>query len=160
LFGMIFSAMPPWNSPTERSFTSFARCARYDRAVAPLKCRSSWQGGSFAPRCIPRTRAFRPWTRPDALRLLDFRPGRFHQPLDPRPGGRSAPGPLTAVSTAASTRRAFLPSMDLQTGGDFTLPQAPHRPAVRRLDTRQGFRAPGPRPGRSPAAQPPARSQT
>jgi hypothetical protein len=80
---------------------------------------SSWQGGSFAPRCIPRTRAFRRWTRPDALRLLDF-----------RPGGVSPSGHPTAVSTAASTRRAFVPSMDLQTGEDFALPPDPHRPGV------------------------------
>src|SRR5450759_389451 len=87
------------------------------------EARSSWQGGSFAPRCIPRTRAFRPWTRPKALRPLDFRPGALH-----------CPGPLPAVSAAASTRRAFVPSMDLQTVGDFALPLDPHRPAVRRLD--------------------------
>jgi hypothetical protein len=100
------------------------------------EARSTWQGGSFAPRCIPRTRAFRPWTRPKALRPLDFRPGALHRP-----------GPLPAVSPAASTRRAFVPSMDLQTVGDFALPPDPHRPAVRRLDPRQGFRAHGPRTG-------------
>src|SRR5450755_2980373 len=112
-----------------------ARCARVPRATAPYG-RSSWQGGSFAPRCIPRTRSVAPWTSPDALRLLDF-----------RPGGVSPSGHLTAVSTAASTRRAFVPSMDLQTEGDFALPLDTHRPAVRRLDQRQGFRAHGPRTG-------------
>jgi hypothetical protein len=117
-------------------FTTLARCARGSRATARLTARSSWQGGSFAPRCIPRTRAFRPWTRPKALRPLDFRPGALHRP-----------GPLPAVSPAASTRRAFVPSMDLQTKGDFALPLDTHRPAVRRLDPRQGFRAPGPRTG-------------
>src|ERR1017187_7126856 len=108
------------------------------------EARPTWQGGSFAPRCIPRTRAFRPWTRPKALRPLDFRPGALHRP-----------GPPPAVSPAASTRRAFVPSMDLQTVGDFALPPDPHRPAVRRLDPRQGFRAPGPRT-RGGAAPPPA----
>ena len=105
---------------------------------------SSWQGGSFAPRCIPQTRAFGRWTRPDALRLLDF-----------RPGGVSPSGHLTAVSTAASTRRAFVPSMDLQTGEDFVLPPDPHRPGVCRHGPprglcahrpQRGFRAPAPRP--------------
>ena len=105
---------------------------------------SSWQGGSFAPRCIPRTRAFSRWTRPDALRLLDI-----------RPGGVSPFGHLTAVSTAASTRRAFVPSMDLQTGEDFALPPDPHRPGVCRHGParglcahrpQRGFRAPAPRP--------------
>ena len=37
------------------------------------------KGGYLVPRLIPQTRAFRRWIRPDALRLLDFRPGRFHQ---------------------------------------------------------------------------------
>jgi hypothetical protein len=105
---------------------------------------SSWQGASFAPRCIPQTRAFSRWTRPDALRLLDF-----------RPGGVSPSGHLTAVSTAASTRRAFVPSMDLQTGEDFALPPDPHRPGVCRHGParglcahrpQRGFRAPAPRP--------------
>ena len=104
---------------------------------------SSCQGGSFAPRCIPQTRAFCRWTRPDALRLLDF-----------RPGGVSPSGHLTAVSTAASTRRAFVPSMDLQTGEDFALPLDPHRPGVCRHGParglcahrpQRGFRAPAPR---------------
>lgn len=49
---------------------------------------SSWQGGSFAPRCIPRSRTFGPSTRPDALRLLDFRP-LFRQRL--RRGEPSCP---------------------------------------------------------------------
>jgi len=120
-----------------------ARCARVPRATAPYG-RSSWQGGSFAPRCIPQTRAFCRWTRPDALRLLDF-----------RPGGVSPSGHPTAVSTAASTRRAFVPSMDLQTGEDFALPPDPHRPGVCRLGParglcahrpQRGFRAPAPRP--------------
>jgi len=66
-----------------------ARCA----AVIPppplsLRPRSSWQGGSFAPRCIPRSRTFGPCTRPDALRLLDFRP-LFRQRL--RRGEPSCP---------------------------------------------------------------------
>ena len=122
-----------------------ARCARGSRAAARLTARSSWQGGSFAPRCIPRTRAFRPWTRPKALRPLDCRPGALHRP-----------GPLPAVSSAASTRRAFVPSMDLQTRGDFALPLDTHRPAVRRLDQRQGFRAHGPRRGGVPCPRPPA----
>jgi hypothetical protein len=121
-----------------------ARCARADRATARLTVSSSWQGGSFAPRCIPQTRAFSRWTRPDALRLLDF-----------RPGGVSPSGHLNAVSTAASTRRAFVPSMDLQTGVDFALPPDPHRPGVCRHGParglcahrpQRGFRAPAPRP--------------
>jgi hypothetical protein len=112
------------------------------------EARSTWQGGSFAPRCIPRTRAFRPWTRPKALRPLDFRPGALHRP-----------GPLPAVSPAASTRRAFVPSMDLQTVGDFALPPDPHRPGVCRLGPargfcahrpQRGFRAPAPRTGGVP----------
>ena len=49
---------------------------------------SSWQGGSFAPRCIPQSRTFGPCTRPDALRLLDFRP-LFRQRL--RRGEPSCP---------------------------------------------------------------------
>jgi hypothetical protein len=116
-----------------------ARCASViPRRGTPdaIGCASSWHGGRFAPHCIPRTRAFSPWTRPKALRPLDF-----------RPGGVSPSGHLTAVSAAAPTRRAFAPSMDLQTGGDFALHPDPHRPAVRRLDPRQGFRAPGPRQG-------------
>jgi hypothetical protein len=120
-----------------------ARCARLYRATAPFG-RSSWQGGSFAPRCIPRTRSVAPWTSPDALRLLDF-----------RPGGVSPSGHLTAVSSAAPTRRAFVPSMDLQTGEDFALPLDPHRPGVRRHGParglcahrpHRGFRPPAPRP--------------
>jgi hypothetical protein len=66
-----------------------ARCA----AVTPppplsLRPRSSWQGGSFAPRCIPQSRTFGRCTRPDALRLLDFRP-LFRQRL--RRGEPSCP---------------------------------------------------------------------
>jgi len=125
------------NSTEKVIALALARCARLYRA--------SWQGGSFAPRCIPRTRSVAPWTSPDALRLLDF-----------RPGGVSPSGHLTAVSTAASTRRAFVPSMDLQTEGDFALPLDTHRPAVRRLDQRQGFRARGPRRGGVPCPRPPA----
>lgn len=49
---------------------------------------SSWQGGSFAPRCIPQSRTFGRCTRPDALRLLDFRP-LFRQRL--RRGEPSCP---------------------------------------------------------------------
>jgi hypothetical protein len=110
---------------------------------------SSWQGGSFAPHCIPRTRAFSPWTRPKALRPLDF-----------RPGGVSPSGHLTAVSAAASTRIAFVPSMDLQTGGDFALHPDPYRPGVCRHGParglcahrpQRGFRAPAPRPTVRPA---------
>jgi hypothetical protein len=112
-----------------------ARCARVPRA--------SLARGSFAPRCIPQTRAFRRWIRPDVLRLLHF-----------RPGGVSPSGHPTANSAAASTRRAFVPSMDLQTGEDFALPPDLHRPAVRRLDPRQGFRAHGPRTGRRAAPMP------
>ena len=120
-----------------------ARCARLYRATAPFG-RSSWQGGSFAPRCIPQSRTFGPCTRPDALCLLDF-----------RPGGVSPSGHPTAVSTAAPTRRAFVPSMDLQTGEDFALPLDPHRPGVCRHGParglcahrpQRGFRAPAPRP--------------
>ena len=120
-----------------------ARCARVPRATAPFG-RSSCKGGHFVPRLIPRTRAFGRWTRPEALRLLDF-----------RPGGVSPSGHLTAVSTAASTRRAFVPSMDLQTGEDFALPRDPHRPGVCRHGParglcahrpQRGFRAPAPRP--------------
>lgn len=125
-----------------------ARCARVPRATVRLSALSSWQGGSFAPRCIPRTMAFRRWTRPDALRLLDF-----------RPGGVSPSGHPTAVSPAASTRRAFVPSMDLQTVGDFALPPDPHRPGVCRHGParglcahrpKRGSRAPAPRTGRVP----------
>jgi hypothetical protein len=115
-----------------------ARCA----PVIPR--RGTPDATGFAPRCIPRTRAFSRWTRPKALRLLDF-----------RPGGVSPSGHLTAVSTAASTRRAFVPSMDLQTGEDFALPPDPHRPGVCRHGParglcahrpQRGFRAPAPRP--------------
>ncbi len=132
------------NSTEKAIALPLARCARADRATAHLTALSSWQGGSFAPRCIPRTRSVAPWTSPDALRLLDF-----------RPGGVSPSGHLTAVSTAAPTRRAFMPSMDLQTGEDFALPSDPHRPGVRRHGParglcahrpQRGFRAPAPRP--------------
>src|SRR5437016_8786575 len=135
---------PRQNSTEKAVAMRLARCARVPRATVRLAALSSWQGGSFAPRCIPRTRSVAPWTSPDALRLLDF-----------RPGGVSPSGHPTAVSTAAPTRRAFVPSMDLQTGVDFALPPDPHRPAVRRLDPRQGFRAHGPRRG-VPGPRPPA----
>ena len=112
-------------NPAEKAIAvPLARCARVPRATAPCG-RSSWQGGSFAPRCIPRSRSFAPCTSPDVLRLLDFRPGRFHQPLDPRPLG------------------------------DFALPPDPHRPGVCRHGParglcahrpQRGFRAPAPRP--------------
>ena len=124
-----------------------ARCARVPRATASFG-RSSCKGGHVVPRLIPRTRSVAPWTSPDALRLLDF-----------RPGGVSPSGHLTAVSTAASTRRAFVPSMDLQTGEDFALPLAPHRPGVRRHGpargvcahrSQRGFRAPAPLTGSVP----------
>ena len=114
-----------------------ARCARVPRASVRLPALSSWQGGSFAPRCIPRTRSVAPWTSPKALRPLDF-----------RPGGVSPSGHLTMG--------AFLPRMDPQTEGDFTFPLDTRRPAVRRLDLRQGFRAPGPRRGGGPCPRPPA----
>ena len=113
--------------PRKGPFLRIARWARFHRARVPAG-HSSWQGGSFAPRCIPATRSVAPWTSPDALRLLDFRPGRFHQPLDPRPLG------------------------------DFALPPDPHRPGVCRpgparglctLRPHRGLRAPGPWPGRS-----------
>lgn len=138
---------PNRNSTKTAVALPLARCASViPRRGTPdaIGFASSWQGGSFAPRCIPRTRSVAPWTSPDALRLLDF-----------RPGGVSPSGHLTAVSTAASTRRAFVPSMDLQTGEDFALPLAPHRPGVcrhgpaRGLCARRpqrGFRAPAPRP--------------
>ena len=130
------------NSTEKAIAIPLARCARVPRATAPFG-RSSCKGGHFVPRLIPRTRAFRRWTRPDALRLLDF-----------RPGGVSPSGHLTAVSIAASTRRAFVPSMDLQTGEDFALPLDPHRPGVCRHGParglcahrpQRGFRAPAPR---------------
>ena len=135
---------PNRNSTEKTIAIPLARCAAVVPPPPLTDVRSSWQGGSFAPRCIPRTRAFRPWTRPKALRPLDF-----------RPGGVSPSGHLTAVSAAASTRRAFVPSMDLQTAGDFALPPDPHRPGVcrhgpaRRLCAprpQRGFRAPAPRP--------------
>ena len=138
------SEHPRQNSTEKAIAILLARCARVPRATARLTAPSSWQGGSFAPRCIPRTRTFGPWTRPEALRLLDF-----------RPGGVSPSGHPTAVSAAASTRRAFVPSMDLQTGEDFALPLDPHRPGVCRHGParglcahrpQRGFRAPAPRP--------------
>ena len=135
------------NPPAEDIALPLARCAAVIPPTLP-DGRSSWQGGSFAPRCIPRTRSVAPWTSPDALRLLDF-----------RPGGVSPSGHLTAVSTAASTRSAFVPSMDLQTGEDFALPLDPHRPGVCRPGParglcahrpQRGFRAPAPRTGGVP----------
>jgi len=98
-----------------------ARCARVPRATAPSG-RSSWQGGSFAPRCIPQTRSFAPWTTPrrsasghltggdfalptapidQAYAAMDLhegcapidRSGAF-APLPPRTDGRAAPVPL------------------------------------------------------------------
>ena len=138
---------PNRNSTKTAVALPLARCASViPRRGTPdaIGFASSWQGGSFAPRCIPRTRSVAPWTSPDALRLLDF-----------RPGGVSPSGHLTAVSTAASTRRAFVPSMDHQTGEDFVLPLDPHRPGVCRHGParglcahrpQRGFRAPAPRP--------------
>ena len=138
---------PNRNSTKTAVALPLARCASViPRRGTPdaIGFASSWQGGSFAPRCIPRTRSVAPWSSPDALRLLDF-----------RPGGVSPSGHPTAVSAAASTRRAFVPSMDLQTGGDFALPPDPHRPGVCRHGParglcahrpQRGFRAPAPRP--------------
>jgi hypothetical protein len=134
---------PRQNSTESAIAIPLARCASViPRRGTPdaIGFASSWQGGRFAPHCIPRTRSVAPWTSPKALR-----------PLDARPGGVSPSGHLTAVST----RRAFVPSMDLQTGGDFALPPDPHRPGVcrhgpaRGLCARRpqrGFRAPAPRP--------------
>lgn len=141
----------PNRNSTERAVAlPLARCASViPRRGLPdaIGFASSWQGGSFAPRCIPRTRSVAPWTSPDALRLLDF-----------RPGGVSPSGHLTAVSTAASTRRAFVPSMDLQTWEDFALPLAPHRPGVCRHGPARGLCARRPQRGfRAPAPQPTVR---
>ena len=123
-----------------------ARCARVPRATAPVG-RSSCKGGHFVPRLIPQSRTFGPCTRPDALRLLDF-----------RPGGVSPSGHLTAVSTAASTRRAFVPSMDLRTGEDFALPLDPLRPGVCRHGPARGLGAHRPQRGcRAPAPRPTVR---
>jgi hypothetical protein len=131
-------AEKPNRYTTEKAIAiPLARCARVPRATVRLPALSSWQGGSFAPRCIPRTRSVAPWTSPKALRPLDF-----------RPGGVSPSGHLTMG--------AFLPRLDPQTKGDFALPLDTHRPAVRRLDLRQGFRAPGPRRGGGPCPRPPA----
>lgn len=103
----------PKRNPAEKAVAARgARCARRTRATVRLTALSSWQGGSVAPRCIPRTRSVAPWTSPDALRLLDFRPGRFHQPLDPRPLG------------------------------DFALPPDPHRPGVCRPGPAAGLSRP------------------
>jgi len=89
-----------------------ARCARViPRAPLDLRPRSSWQG-CFPPPLHPPARSVAPWTSPDALRLLDFRPGRFHQPLDPRPWG------------------------------DFALPPAPLRPGVCRHGPAAGLSRP------------------
>ena len=95
LFHVKQSGKQKQNNTEKGIAVPLARCARVPRATAPVG-RSSCKGGHFVPRLIPRTRAFRRWTRPDALRLLDFRPGRFHQPLDPRPWGDFAlpPAPL------------------------------------------------------------------
>jgi len=141
------SGKPKHKSEDSGIAIPLARCARVPRATAPVG-RSSCKGGHFVPRLIPRTRSVAPWTSPDALRLLDF-----------RPGGVSPSGHLTAVSTAASARRAFVPSMDLQTGEDFALPLAPLRPCVCRHGParglcahrpQRGFRAPAPRTGSVP----------
>jgi hypothetical protein len=94
--------------------------------------------GSLRPRCIPQTRSVAPWTSPDALCLLDFRPGRFHQPLDPRPFGRlrSPPdphrpgvcrhGPARGLCTLDRTR-AFAP-MDHDSGR--VRPETPKAPKI------------------------------
>ena len=141
---------PNRNSTKTAVALPLARCASViPRRGTPdaIGFASSWQGGSFAPRCIPRTRSVAPWTSPKALRLLDF-----------RPGGVSPSGHLTAVSTAASTRRAFVPSMDLQTGEDFALPLDPHRPGVCRHGPARGLCAPRPQRGfRAPAPRPTVR---
>jgi len=77
--------------PATSPLLRLARCARViPRASLDLRPRSSWQG-CFPPPLHPPARSVAPWTSPDALRLLDFRPGRFHQPPDPRPWGPSCP---------------------------------------------------------------------
>jgi hypothetical protein len=67
-------------------------CACNTAQPFDLRPLSSWQGGfTHPPLASPRSRSVAPWTSPDALRLLDFRPGRFHQPPDPRPWVPSCP---------------------------------------------------------------------
>ena len=124
LIPVLFSgprAEKPNRYTTEKAIAiPLARCAAVLPPPPLTDVRSSWQGGSFAPRCIPRTRAFRPWTRPKALRPLDFRPGGVS------PSGHPTMG-------------AFLPRLDPQTEGDFALPLDTHRPGFRSHGPRQGF---------------------
>ena len=112
LFHVKQSGKQNQNSTAKAIAIPLARCARVPRATVRLKALSSCQGGHFVPRLIPQTRSVAPWTTPDALRLLDFRPGRFHQPLDPRPVG------------------------------DFALPPDPHRPGVCRPGPAAGLSRP------------------
>ena len=81
----------PWEKAEAAGLrVPLARCAAVIPPPPLPDGRSSWQGGSFAPRCIPRSRTFGPCTRPDALRLLDFRPGgRSCPPWTSRPGETS-----------------------------------------------------------------------
>jgi hypothetical protein len=116
---------------------------------------STWQGAVPAPLAFPPVQGLRPMKIPPP----SARGGRARGPLGRGRGALTGAlcvsGDTPAVSAAASTRRAFVPSMDLQTVGDFALPPDPHRPAARRLDQRQGFRAHGPRTGRAGAPVPP-----
>jgi len=57
-----------------------ARCARLYRATGFA---SSWQGGSFAPRCIPRTRSVAPWTTPRRSASGHLTGGDFALPTAP-----------------------------------------------------------------------------
>src|SRR5450759_2013706 len=104
------------------NFAALARCARVPRAAA--------RRGSL----ILARGQLRPPLHPPDQGLPPVDPTKGASPSGLPTGRVALPWPLPAVSTAASTRRAFVPSMDLQTVGDFALPLDPHRPAVRRLD--------------------------
>jgi hypothetical protein len=64
----------------KRRRVPLARCARVPRATGFA---SSWQGGSFAPRCIPETRSFAPWTTPRRSASGHLTGGDFALPTAP-----------------------------------------------------------------------------
>jgi hypothetical protein len=78
-------------------------------------------------------------------------------PVNPTKGASPSGFPTGRVALPWTPARCFGSGFDQeslralhgppQTVGDFALPLDPHRPAVRRLDPRQGFRAHGPRTG-------------
>ena len=108
-----------------------------------LRPRSSWQGGHFVPRCIPQTSGFAAWTPPEALRLLDFRPGGVSllRPPDRLFRHRLRPGEPSCPPWTSRPGRFHQP-LDPRPWGEFALPPDPHRPGVRRHGPAAGLSRP------------------